>query len=307
MRPTFKATALFTTLTVAALALAGCSPATAQRDSAHQGDGGKIAIVASTNVWGDVAKQIGGEAVAVVSIISDSAQDPHSYEANARVQLALSKADVVVENGGGYDDFVDTLLKGAGNDSAKVLNAVDISGFEQGAGLNEHVWYDFPTVKKVAAKIADTLSALDASQASVFEANLKTFDTALSGLEGEEAAIKASAAGGSGVAITEPVPAYLLAASGLVNKTPEAFSDALEEDRDVPPDALKKTVALFSGHTVALLAYNEQTSGPETQLVLDAAKEAGIPAIPMTETLPAGKDYLSWMTDNLAAVKAALR
>ncbi len=302
MRPIFTATALLATLTVATVALAGCSPTVPPHDN-----GGKIAIVASTNVWGDLVKQIGGDAVTVVSIISDSAQDPHSYEANAQVQLALSKADIVIENGGGYDDFVDTLLKGAGNGSAKLLNAVDISGFDQGAGLNEHVWYDFPTVRKVAAKIAGTLSALDASRASAFEANLTTFDTALSVLEREEAAIKTSSAGGSGVAITEPVPLYLLAASGLVNKTPEAFSAALEEERDVPPDALKKTLALFGGHKVALLVYNEQTSGPETQRVLTAAKEAGIPAVPMTETLPAGKDYLSWMTDNLAAVKAALR
>jgi zinc/manganese transport system substrate-binding protein len=302
MRLISKATALFATLTVAALALAGCSPTATPHAS-----GGKIAVVASTNVWGDVAKQIGGNAITVVSIISDSAQDPHSYEANAQVQLALSKAAVVIENGGGYDDFVNTLLKGAGNDSAKVLNAVEISGFDQGAGLNEHVWYDFPAVKKVAVKITDTLSALDASRASAFEANLKTFGTALGVLEGEEAAIKASAAGGSGVAITEPVPLYLLTAAGLVNETPPAFSAALEEERDVPPDALRKTLALFSGHKVALLAYNEQTSGPETQLVLAAAKAAGIPAVPMTETLPAGKDYLSWMTDNLAAVKAALR
>lgn len=304
MRLIFKATTLIATLIVGSLALAGCSASTGSPTSPQ--DGGQIAIVASTNVWGDVVKQIGGDAVTIVSIISDSAQDPHSYEANAQVQLALSKADIVIENGGGYDDFVDTLLKGAGNDSAKVLNAVDISGFDRGAGLNEHVWYDFSTVKKVAAKIADALSALDVSRASAFEANLKTFDTGLSKLESEEAAIKASVAGGSGVAITEPVPLYLLTASGLVNKTPKAFSAALEEERDVPPDALKKTLALFSGHRVAMLAYNEQTSGPETQLVLAAAKAAGIPVVPMTETLPTGTDYLAWMTGNLDAIKAAL-
>lgn len=304
MRLIPTATALFAALTAATLALAGCSASTAS--SASAGNGGKIAIVASTNVWGDVAKQIGGAAVTVTSIISDSAQDPHSYEANARVQLALSKADVIVENGGGYDDFIDTLMKGAGNDSAKVLNAVDISGFDRGAGLNEHVWYDFPTVKKVAAKIADTLSALDSARASAFEANLKAFGTGLDALMADEAALEASAGDGPGVAITEPVPLYLLTASGLVNKTPVEFSRAVEEERDVPPATLQETLALFGEHRVALLAYNEQTSGPETKLVLAAAKAAGIPAVPMTETLPAGKDYLSWMTDNLAAVKAAL-
>lgn len=302
MRVIFKPTALFATLTATMLALVGCSPA-----PTSQQDPGAIAIVASTNVWGDIAQQIGGGSVSVVSIISDAAQDPHSYEANAQVQLALSKADVVIENGGGYDDFVGILLKGAGNNSAKILNAVDISGFDQGPELNEHVWYDFPTVRRVAAKIADTLSVLDTAHASVFEDNLTRFDSALGGLESEEAAIKASAVGGSGVAITEPVPLYLLAASGLVNKTPKAFSTALDEERDVPPDSLKETLSLFSGHRVALLAYNEQTSGPATTLVLAAAKAAGIPAVPMTETLPAGKSYLRWMADNLAAIKAALR
>lgn len=61
--------------------------------------------------------------------------------ANARTQLELSKADVVIENGGGYDDFVDTMLKSTNNGAAKVLNVVDISGKTATGGgeLNEHV------------------------------------------------------------------------------------------------------------------------------------------------------------------------
>jgi zinc/manganese transport system substrate-binding protein len=109
------------------------------------------------------------------------------------------------------------------------------------------------------------------------------------------------------VANTEPVPHYLLDASGLVNKTPEKFSAAIEEGTDVSPELLKQTLDLFGRHQVKLLAYNEQTSGPETEAVLAAAKSAGIPVVPVTETLPKGKDYLAWMTDNLAAVTAALK
>ncbi|MEO7123796.1 MAG: zinc ABC transporter substrate-binding protein [Lacisediminihabitans sp.] len=301
MRLTLKATALLITITAVTAALAGCTPtASAPHD-------GKISVVASTNVWGDIAHQIGGSSVHVTSIISDPSQDPHSYEANAQVQLALSKADIVIENGGGYDDFVGTLLKGANNSGAKILNAVDISGFMKGAGLNEHVWYDFPTVKKVAASITKALSARDSSQSATFEANEAKFDAALKVLMADEAAIKASPAAGSEIAITEPVPLYLLTASGLVNKTPKGFSEAIEEGTDVAPNALEQTLALFRDHKVVLLAYNEQTGGPETEQVLAAAKSAGIPAVPVRETLPEGKDYLSWMTDNLNAVKAALR
>jgi zinc/manganese transport system substrate-binding protein len=302
MRLPIKAGFLLTTVAVTALALTGCAPS-----SQAASGSGKISVVASTDVWGDVAKQIGGTAISVTSIITDPNQDPHSYEANAQVQLALSRANVVIENGGGYDDFVDTLLKGANNPKATVLNAVDISGFSQGQNLNEHVWYDFPTVQKVAAKITAKLSSLDAANASVFAANQKKFDASLATLEASEAAIKASSAAGDGVAITEPVPLYLLEASGLVNKTPAKFSEAIENGTDVAPDLLQQTLALFSGHKVKLLAYNEQTSGPQTEQVLAAAKAAGIAIVPVRETLPAGKDYLVWMTDNIAAVKAALQ
>ncbi len=111
---------------------------------------------------------------------------------------------------------------------------------------------------------------------------------------------------GTGVAITEPVPAYLLAELGLDNLTPEAFSEAIEEGADVPPLALDETLALFADGRVALLAYNAQTASPETERVREAAEAAGIPVVDFTETLPDGADYLSWMTDNVEAVAGAL-
>jgi zinc/manganese transport system substrate-binding protein len=286
-------------LAASALLLTGCTTSA----PAHHG----ISIVASTDVWGDIAKQIAGPDATIVSIISNPSQDPHSYQGDARVQLALSTADVVIENGGGYDDFVDTMLKGSSNPRVKVLDAVTISGVTEDPtihDINEHVWYDFPGVQRVAAKLTATLSALDPSKASTFTANEKAFDAALGGLESRESQVK-SAASGTGAAITEPVPLYLLEACGLVDKTPPAFSAAIEQGTDVSPLVLQRTLALFTNHEVSLLAYNEQTSGPETQQVLAAAKSAGIPVVPVTETLPAGEHYLDWMTKNLSAIAAA--
>lgn len=304
MRISARTAAIAGGLAIGALALAGCSSSATPSSSSS----GKLALVASTNVWGDIAKQIGGDQVTIDSIISDPDQDPHSYQADAQVQLALSKADIVVENGGGYDDFVDTMLKGSKNSKAKVLNAVKISGVTEDAtihDLNEHVWYDFEGVQKVAAELTSTLSALDESHAAQFQANAKTFDAALAKLEASEAQIKAQHAG-AGAAITEPVPLYMLEASGLVDKTPPAFSKAIEDGSDVAPAVLQRTLDLFTDHDVKVLAYNEQTSGPETEQVLKAAKAAGVAIVPVTETLPKGKDYLTWMTDNVDAISAAL-
>lgn len=299
---------------VIALAMAGCGGSTSSAGSASGGSSSgstTVNVVAATDVWGDVASQVAGKlagsTVKITSIITNPDADPHSYQANTQNQLALSKAHLVIENGGGYDDFVATMLKASNNTSATVLNAVDISGKTAPAGgdLNEHVWYDFPTVQKVADKIAAALSSADPADASTFQANLSTFDKAVDQLRRTEATIKQKDAG-AGVAITEPVPLYMLEACGLVNRTPQEFSEAIENGTDVSATVLAKTLDLFTSKQVKLLAYNEQTTGPQTTAVLDAAKKNGIAVVGVTETLPSGQDYLSWMSSNLADVNKAL-
>ncbi|MCU1476632.1 MAG: transporter substrate-binding protein [Subtercola sp.] len=298
-------------LAVLALALTGCSAnaTVAAGSTASAGaDGTPIPIVASTNVYGDIAAQVGGNAVTVTSIIDDPDKDPHEYQADAQNQLALSKAKIVIENGGGYDDFVDTMLSSANNAGATVLNAADISGIDQNpadGAFNEHVWYDMPTVSKVVDKLTDALKAADPADAATFTANSTAFQSKLATIEAAEAATKAESAG-KGAAITEPVPLYMLTAMGLTNKTPEAFTQAIEEGTDVAPDVLSQTLALFSSNSVDVLAYNSQTSGPQTEAVLNAAKAAGVAVVPVTETLPAGDDFITWMTDNVNAITAAV-
>lgn len=292
---------------VAAVLCAACGSSGGGSDSADAASGGHtVRVVASTNVWGDLAASIGGTHADVHSIISDPSQDPHSYEADARTQLQLSKADLVVMNGGGYDDFVTTMLK-AGKGNATVLDAVDISGYAATSGdeLNEHVWYDFPTVKKVVDQIASSLSTLDPAGAADFAANAATLQASLDDLIAREQTT-AAALSGAPVAITEPVPLYMLDACGLVNVTPEGFSAAVENETDASPRDMSAMLALFSTHSVRSLIYNSQTAGPQTTQVLAAAKAAGVPAVPVTETLPAGKHYVDWMGANLDAIQGAL-
>jgi zinc/manganese transport system substrate-binding protein len=297
-------TALAASAAALALGLAGCSSGTA----AETADASAVRIVASTNVYGSLAEAVGGDFASVTSIIDSPDKDPHEYQADGQNQLSLSKAQIVIENGGGYDDFVDTMLSAADNSDATVLNVADLSGYDQepaSGEFNEHLWYDFPTMQKLVDSLVTELSALDAADASVFEANGASVKAQLATLEAAETDIEAKYAG-AGVAITEPVPLYLLEAAGLDNRTPDAFSDAIEEDTDVPPTVLQETLALFDSHAVKLLVYNEQTGGPQTDAVLEAAKKNDIPAVGVTETLPDGADYFGWMKSNLDAVSAAL-
>jgi zinc/manganese transport system substrate-binding protein len=288
---------------------AACSagPQTSPTASSPAGASAVVDVVTSTNVYGEIAKAVGGSGVIVTSIIDSPDRDPHEYQADAQTRLALSKAELVIENGGGYDDFVDLMLESASS-RPTVINVVDLSGGNRqpaGAGFNEHVWYDFTTIKKLATQLAFDLSAAAPDQAAAFKANAEAFNSQLTRLQQQESAIKAEHAGDP-VAITEPVPMYLLQAAGLVNKTPDQFSEAIEEDTDAPPAILKQTEDLFDEHQVKLLAYNEQTTGPQTEAVLAAAKRNNIPVVPVTETLPAGQTYLSWMQANLDGISAAL-
>lgn len=300
-------------LAVAVPLLAGCGGSDDARARA-----GTVAVVASTNVYGDIVKRIGGDRVHVTSIISDPEQDPHTYQASTKTQLELSKAKIVVENGGGYDDFVDTMLKSA-NPDLTPINAVKVAGVtapaggehggtsrERSASGGEHVWYDFPGMDKLGRKIAAELGKADPGHAKTFTANAKAFGHDLHGLETDTAKLKKAYAG-KGVAITEPVPGYLLDAAGLRDRTPEDFSEAVEEGDDVPPRALQQTLALFGGSgKVAALVYNAQATGPQTEQVRKAAQKGGVPVVPVTETLPPGKTYVSWMRGNVDALGAAL-
>jgi zinc/manganese transport system substrate-binding protein len=299
--PSRRAIALAASSLASALVLtaaAGCGSEEAAADDGVQ-------VVASTDVYGDLARAIGGDRVQVSSVIDDPSADPHSYEANVRTQLAVSQADLVIENGGGYDDFMDTLLSATEADPT-VLEAVEASGLDaDAAGFNEHVWYDLPAMSELTGQVADALSEIDPAGADDYTANATRLQDGIAGLVAQEESARAVTSG-AGVVVTEPVPGHLLDAVGAQDLTPAEFSEAIEEGSDVSPAVLRQTLDLISAGSVRALVYNEQTSGPETEQVLDAARAAGIAVVPVTETLPDGEDYLSWMGANLDAVVAAL-
>lgn len=266
-----------------------------------------LAVVASTNVYAGIVSAIGGRHVQVVSFISDPNADPHSYEASARNQLALSGARLVIENGAGYDDFMDRMLAATSSNNRQLVIAAEVSGHSaaKGADVNPHVWYDFAGMDAVAARITDDLARADPLDGTEFRTNAKLFRHGLLDLRSREEAIRA-AHEGTQVAITEPVPGYLLAACGLTNDTPEEFSKAIEDGTDVPA-VLAKMSDLMNSHQVKELFYNAQTTSAQTEQLKSAATAAGVVVVPVTETMPPDTDYLAWMNHNLDALEAGLR
>jgi zinc/manganese transport system substrate-binding protein len=284
-----------------ALLSGGCTSSSASDSDAD------LLVVTSTNVWGDIAAAVAGPEADVTSFITSPAQDPHSFQPSARDLLAVSKADVVIENGGGYDDFMDQLVDAADADTT-VLSAVDISqraSAVDGASGNEHVWYDLPAVEVVANRMAAAFGAADPRHAAGYLANARTFTRSVDALTSREADMRRRLEG-TPVGITEPVPLSMLDAIGADNVTPEQFSAAVEEGEEVSVTVLQRTVDLYADHQVEALVYNDQTTGVLTDKVKQAAEDAGIPVVDVSETLPDGRDYLSWMRSTLTDLDQAL-
>lgn len=322
MRSIFaRTTAVLTASALFPLALAGCGQSAG--DSGQAAESGALQIVTSTNVYGDIVESVGGEHVEVTAIVNSLSQDPHSYEATVQDKLAVSKADLLVENGGGYDPFLHTLADSVEMDHEYVLSAVDIAGVapvgeahaeeedhaedeHDHGSFNEHVWYKLDAMADLAGAVGEKLAALDPENADTYEGNAASFAEELAGLQ-DRAESLASDADGQAVAATEPVPAYLLEAAGLEDVTPADYTEAIEEGADVPVAALNEMQELVGSKSIAFLAYNEQTEGPQTQAVRSTAEATSVPVVNFTETLPEGEDYLSWMTANVENIAEALK
>lgn len=337
-----KSAAAFAVASVSALVLAGCS--TTPAADAGAGDD-VIQVVASTNVYGSLAEQIGGDRVDVTSIITSASQDPHSYEASARDRLTVQDAELVIENGGGYDAFIDTLI---GDSDVHVFTAASFShdfpgneGHEDAAtdehaeeghaeeghaeeeghdhaaeegheghdhieGFNEHVWFDPHTMIHVVEGIAAEFSELEPDGEADFTAAAAEIISDLEGFEAELETI-GTEAGNASVFITEPLPGYIAAAAGLTDVTPEGFAEAVEEGTDVAPATLLEALEVIDSGEVKALLTNAQTGGAETERVEEAAEAAGIPVVAFTELLEDGSSYSEWMRDAIQDLAAALQ
>ncbi len=285
-------------LMVLAVGLVGCG-----RDSGH----GPGSVVASTDVWGSVAQAVAGQHLPVKSLVTSAAADPHSFEVSPADAAALTDAKLVVYNGGGYDHWVDDVLAGHPDvPSVDAYSLLDAAALGEPKPANEHVFYNIGTAKAVAATIADRLSSTDPANAADYRANAEAFARSADAIAATEHGIGAAHPSASVVA-TEPVAHYLLVAAGVTDRTPAGFAAAVEDGHDPSPADMAAMLDLINKRQVAALLFNPQTATAATTQLQTAAQRAGMPIVAVTETLPAGTDYLSWQRQTADALAAALQ
>ncbi|HEY5854742.1 MAG TPA: zinc ABC transporter substrate-binding protein [Aldersonia sp.] len=324
-------------LATSVLVLGGCS--SDGGDGRGGAGGGRPEVVASTNVWGSVVSAVAGPDADVTSIVTDPAADPHSYESSPADAAAVIDADLVVFNGGGYDEFVEKIL--AGDPGKPTVEAVALlpdsasdpstdpasdpasesapesaerdehshgDGHDHGhdhGSVNEHVWYDVATAGAVADRVATELGTLDPANADGYRERAATFRAQLGAINAITTRI-ATEHPGARVVQTEPIAHYLLLRAGLTDVTPPEFSNGVENETDPPPAAIAATRDLLTSHTVRALVWNTQTQDRVTEDMRAVATGAGVPVVEVTETLPAGDDYIAWLTANATSLETAL-
>jgi zinc/manganese transport system substrate-binding protein len=289
---------------IAGMAVAACSSSTASTSAAPGTAGDAIAAVGAENEYANVISQIGGRYVRVTAIESNPNTDPHSFEASPSVAQAVSSARLVVQNGLGYDDYMNKIEAAAANPDRKVIDVQHLLGLPDSTP-NPHLWYSPSTMPAVAKAVARDLSGLQPAHAGYFAANLRRFQRSLQPWLQAMAQFKA-AYPGTPVAVTEPVSDYMLQAAGTKILTPFTFQADIMNGVDPSPQDVSLQNRLFSGRKVKVFLYNKQVTSTLTESFLRQAREHGIPVVSVYETMPAGLDYQSWMLAEVRALRSAV-
>ena len=286
----------------AVLAVSACSSGSAgsSTTSAH-----KIVAIGAENEYTSVIQQVGGKYVQASAIMSNPNTDPHTFEASASVAREVSGAQLVVQNGVGYDPFMDSIEKAVPDSGRKQIDVQKLLGLPDSTP-NPHLWYKPSTMPAVASAVASDLAALQPSHAAYFRANARTFVKSLGAWNQAVAAFKQRYPG-TAVAVTEPVADYLLQAAGADIQTPWAFQADVMNGTDPSAQDVARQRSLFTEHKVKVFLYNQQVTDTLTQSYISLARANDIPVVGVYETMPTpGYTYQSWMLAETKALQQAV-
>ena len=288
-----------------ASACSSSSGASSSGTSAGTTSSSAIVAVGAENEYANVIAQVGGQYVKASSIMSNPATDPHTFEASAQVAQEVSSAQLIVQNGVGYDRFMTTIENAVPSSDRKVLVVQNLLGLPDSTP-NPHLWYKPGTMAAVAIAIANDLAAIQPAHASYFKANAARFTTSLTAWTTALATFKATYPN-TPVATTEPVADYMLQAAGANNLTPFAFQLDIMNGTDPSAQNTSAERTLFTQHKVKVFVYNQQVTSSLTQSFIQLAKQNNIPVVGVYETMPTpGYDYQSWMQAEVQALTKAV-
>ena len=282
-----------------------------------------VDVVVSVDQWGDIVSQVGGACADVTTVLASSSVDPHDYEPTPADAALFDGAQLVVINGGHYDEWAAKLAASSAPD-APVINAVELSGHEGESGHsdegeeghshegeaghdhagegNPHVWYNPAVVNEVTAQLKD----LAPDAADYLDERHSEFNNVMKPYNDAIATIRSGAQGRT-YASTESVFDDMASALGMQNRTPEGYQAASANEAEPSPADLDAFLRLLGDRGVDVLIYNTQTEGSVPEQIRAAAEQAGVPVVEVTETVPPNTEsFQTWQVGQLDALAEAL-
>lgn len=251
----------------------------------------KVSIVTTTNVYADIAKNVVGKYGSVQAIIKNSATDPHDFEPTTADAKELTKANIIVANGLGYDTWMNKLASSVSK--KPVLVGEDLMGLKKGD--NPHIWYDLDMPTKYVNYLVKRLSKLDKKHAAYFKENGDKYLAKVAKIK--QIAKSTDKKNNKPVFVSEPVFDYGLEEAGYKISDKE-FEEAIENGTDPSPKTINKMTNEIKDKKIAFFVNNTQASSSTVKTFVKLAKENGVPILNVRETIPNHMTYLDWMREN---------
>ncbi len=278
----------------------GTSSSSSSSSSSNSSESSKLTVVASVNQWGSLAAELGGDEVAVTSIINSTAVEAHDYEATTADIANIEKADILIVNGAGYDAWA-TKTK---TNAQSTINAASIMGAS--TGDNAHLWFSKDTRSNVAKSITEAYAKAKPSKKKYFTKLLTAWKTEEATLDKTIAQFKTDHSDTT-YAATESVAYYLAEDLGMEDVTPEGYSNASNNDSEPSSSDLQKFQALIENHKADLLINNSQEASDTTNLLTGTAGKSDVPVVDVSEQMPSNyKTLADWITALISDFETAL-
>lgn len=330
-----KSTMLLAALSAATLALASCGTDSGSTTNVADGnsasaDSDTVTIVASTQIWGDVAEAVVPDAD-VSSIIVGGNIDPHHFEPAAGDLAVAEQADIVVAGGGGYDAWLYMAV-----DHDKVVHALPLidhdhahdhdhdhdhgdehadeahdehdhdhghdhdhdhsaEGPIESIDGNEHIWYDTDAVTFVAEEIATAAKEINPD----IDADASNVAAAMAELSERIAELP-----GVNVAQTETIGDYIIDDSDMTDITPEGYRRAMLNHSEPAAADLAEFLDVIESGDVDLLIFNPNTANDMTDSIRSAAEAHNVTIIEILETPPEGTNFLDYFEQIIAEMES---
>ncbi|WP_295731769.1 metal ABC transporter solute-binding protein, Zn/Mn family [uncultured Limosilactobacillus sp.] len=252
-----------------------------------------IRVVTSLNFYGEVAKSVAGKYGNVTSFINSSAVDVHDFQPSTKQAQQLAEANVVIENGLGYDAWLQKMTAASGRDQAVINVGKNVA--QKKAGDNEHVWYQPRTMEKLAQRLAAQYAKLDPQHRTYYYSRARKYQQQLAPLNHTiDQAKQRVQRRHNLVLVSEPVFDYALENLGYRIDN-QHFAKAVEDDNDPSPKDITEMQRAIRQHRVVLFVNNKQESNSTVKNMLKLARQEHVPVLNVTETKPQHETYLTWM------------